>query len=295
MSDSTLSQRVAIGLTLGFVVLGTAATPAPRHTPVKPALLSGLVWRNIGPLRAGRVAAVTGAVGEPGVFYAGLPEGGVWKTTNAGATWNPIFDAITAASSVGAVEVAPSDTNVIYVGMGDIITGGAIDEGDGMYKSVDAGATWKHIGLDSTTQIPSILVDPENPAVVLVAAQGNVHQKSQARGVFRSTDGGTTWTRTLFVSDQIGAVKLAAAHDKPSVILAATDQHYVDPGSTARGAFGGPSGTHLFKSTDEGAHVARTHRQWHPGAQWPRVRGGREPHRRSADVPDREFRSLSLR
>jgi hypothetical protein len=253
MSDSIVSKRVATGLTLGLVVLlGTAATPAPRRTPVKPALISGLVWRNIGPLRAGRVAAVTGAVGEPGVFYAGLPEGGVWKTTNAGVTWNPIFDAITSASSVGAIEVAPSDTNVIYVGMGDIITGGAIDEGDGVYKSVDAGRTWKHLGLDSTTQIPSIVVDPVNPDIVLLAAQGNVHKKSQARGVFRSTDGGTTWTRTLFVSDEIGAVKLAAAHDKPSVMIAATDQHYVEPRSTARGAFGGPSGTHLFKSTDEG-------------------------------------------
>ncbi|HEY5220485.1 MAG TPA: hypothetical protein VIJ16_11785, partial [Gemmatimonadaceae bacterium] len=190
---------------------------------------------------------------EPGVFYFGSPSAGVWKTTNAGVTWNPIFDSVKGVASVGAIEVAPSDTSVIYVGTGDIITGGAINEGNGVYKSTDAGRTWQHMGLDATKQIPSIIVDPANPDIVMVAAQGNVHAKSDQRGVFRSTDGGATWTKVLYVNDEIGAVKLAYAHDKPSVILATTDEHYVAPGSGGRGAFGGPSGTHLFKSTDEGA------------------------------------------
>ncbi len=258
MSHSVLPPRWGARLLLAFPVAAlVAAGPAPKPRPIppdpiRPDLLSGMVWRNIGPLRAGRVAAVSGAVGEPGVFYIGLPEGGVWKSSNAGITWEPIFDSITSASSVGAVEVAPSDTSIIYVGMGDIITGGAIDEGNGMYKSTDAGHTWQHIGLEETKQIPSIFVDPANPDVVLVAAQGNIHLKSGMRGVFRSTDGGAHWTRTLFVNDEIGAVKITAAHDKPSVMLATTDQHFVELGNPNRGAFGGPSGTHLFKSTDEG-------------------------------------------
>jgi len=237
--------------TAGLAAAALLTTGA--RSPVHPDLVAGLVWRNIGPLRAGRVSAVSGAIGEPGVFYIGSPSGGVWKTTNAGITWEQTFtDVVKDVASVGAVEVAPSDTNVIYVGTGDIITGGAINEGNGVYKSTDAGKTWTHLGLDATKQIPSIIVDPANPDLVMVAAQGNVHAKSDQRGVFRSTDGGRTWTRTLYVNDEIGAVKLAYAHDKPSVILATTDEHYVEPGSTARGAFGGPSGTHLFKSTDEG-------------------------------------------
>ena len=236
----------------GAGVVGVALLTVGWAAPVRPDLFAGLVWRNIGPLRAGRVAAVTGAVGEPGVFYAGLPSAGVWKTDNAGTTWYPIFDAVKDVSSVGAIEVAPSDTNVIYVGTGDIITGGSINEGNGVYKSTDAGRTWQHLGLDATKQIPSILVDPANPDVVMIAAQGNIHAKSDMRGVFRSTDGGKTWTKTLYVDDETGAVKLAWAHDKPSIILATTDLHYVAPGATGRGAFGGPNGTHLFKSTDEG-------------------------------------------
>src|SRR4051812_780988 len=144
---------------------------------------SGMVWRNIGPFRGGRVSAVTGAIGQPGVFYMGLPLGGVWKTTGAGTTWYPIFDSVKEASSVGAIEVAPSDPNVIYVGMGDLITGGGINEGNGVYKSTDAGKTWQHMGLDDTRQIPSILVDPHNPNIVMVAAQGNVHALSETRGL----------------------------------------------------------------------------------------------------------------
>ncbi|MGH7670595.1 MAG: WD40/YVTN/BNR-like repeat-containing protein, partial [Gemmatimonadaceae bacterium] len=253
MLKRVLSHRRWSSLGLASVALLTIGARPPAHPPVRPDMLAGLVWRNIGPLRAGRVAAVTGAIGEPGVFYFGSPSGGVWKTTNAGITWNQTFtDVVKDVASVGAIEVAPSDTNVIYVGTGDIITGGAINEGNGVYKSTDAGKTWTHLGLDGTKQIPSIIVDPANPDIVMVAAQGNVHAKSDQRGVFRSTDGGQTWTKTLYVNDETGAVKLAYAHDKPSVILATTDEHYVAPGSGARGAFGGPNGTHLFKSADEG-------------------------------------------
>ncbi|MEO8945800.1 MAG: hypothetical protein ABI338_04820, partial [Gemmatimonadaceae bacterium] len=180
------------------------------------------------------------------------PLGGVWKTTNAGATWFPIFDAVKEASSVGAIEVAPSDTNVIYVGMGDMITGGGINEGNGVYKSTDAGKTWTHLGLDATKQIPSIIVDPRDPNVVMIAAQGNIHAKTDVRGVYRSTDGGKTWTKTLYVDDETGIQKIAHAYDRPDVIFATTVHHYVAPGiqtaSTPRPA----GGTSLYKSTDNG-------------------------------------------
>ena len=224
--------------------------------PARAQLVSGLLWRNVGPFRAGRVSAVSGAIGESGVFYAGFPAGGVWKTTNAGTTWDPIFDSVTSVSSIGAVEVAPSDTSVIYVGTGDMPTGGNIDEGDGLYRSVDAGHTWRHLGLDSTKQIPSILVDPRDPNLVLAAAQGSLHAKSGARGVFRSTDGGRTWTKKLYLDDETGIQKLAWAFDRPSVIFATTDRHFFAP-NEGRFGFGGaggtgPTGTALYKSTDEG-------------------------------------------
>jgi hypothetical protein len=242
------------------------AVATVHAAPVDANLFSGLVWRNIGPFRGGRVSAVSGAVGQAGVFYAGLPLGGVWKTTSAGTTWYPIFDTVKEASSVGAIEVAPSDPNVIYVGMGDLITGGGINEGNGVYKSTDAGRTWQHVGLDGTKQIPSILVDPHNPSLVLVAAQGDVHAHTDERGLYRSTDGGRTWTKTLYVDTDTGVQKIAWAYDRPNVMLAMTVRHYTDP-AAPRGGLGAaspnpadgrgaaqttPTGTAMFKSTDEG-------------------------------------------
>lgn len=232
------------------------ATPVPPPAgPIDPAFYHGLVWRNVGPFRAGRIASVTGAVGQPGVFYAGLPEGGVWKTTSAGATWFPVFDSIKSVAAVGAIGVAPSDPNVVYAGTGDMPTGGSINQGDGMYRSSDAGLTWRHIGLEESRQIPSLLVDPRDPNLVIAAAQGDLHHKSDARGVFRTTDGGATWTRTLFVDQETGIEKLASAFDEPQVIFATTDRHYSAPGAIQRrGAApdSGPTGTALYKSSDEG-------------------------------------------
>jgi hypothetical protein len=222
--------------------------------PVQPDLISGLRWRMVGPFRGGRIAAVTGVIGQPGTFYIGLPLGGVWKTTSAGTTWYPVMDGVKEASSVGSVQVAPSDPNIVYAGMGDLITGGGINEGNGMYKSVDAGKTWEHLGLDETKQIPSILVDPKDPNLVLIAAQGNVHKHMDMRGVFRSTDGGRNWTKTLYVDDETGGQEIAWAFDNPKVMLATTVLHYTDP-LAVRGGPGGtpaPSKTKLFKSTDEG-------------------------------------------
>ena len=186
--------------------------PLALRPPVNPNLYSGLVWRNIGPFRGGRVSAVTGVIGQPGMFYIGLPLGGVWQTTGAGTTWYPIFDDVKEASSVGSIQVAPSDPNIIYVGMGDLITGGGINEGNGVYKSTDAGKTWKHLGLDDTKQIPSILVDPKDPNLVLRAAQGNIHTFTHSRGVFRSTDGGVR----VSLRPAIGGVGPGAVADAAS-------------------------------------------------------------------------------
>ncbi|MGH7653388.1 MAG: WD40/YVTN/BNR-like repeat-containing protein [Gemmatimonadaceae bacterium] len=226
-------------------------------TPLEPNLVSGLRWRMVGPFRGGRVAAVTGVIGQPGTFYIGMPLGGVWKTTSAGTVWYPVMDGVKEASSVGSVQVAPSDPNIVYAGMGDLITGGGINEGNGMYKSVDAGKTWEHLGLDETKQIPSILVDPKDPNLVIIAAQGNVHKHMDTRGVFRSTDGGKHWTKTLYVDDETGGQEIAWAFDSPKVMLATTVQHYSDPLAVRGGGPGGggaqqPTRTKLFKSIDEG-------------------------------------------
>ena len=259
---STLLRLSAATVIFAAIFAAHSDSPVGSANPaVDPRLYSSLTWRNLGPFRAGRVAAVTGAIGQPGVFYAGLPAGGVWKTTSAGETWYPIFDAIHDVSSIGAIEVAPSDPNVVYVGTGDMITGGAINEGNGVYKSTDAGRTWRHIGLEATKQIPSMLVDVHNPNVVLVAAQGDVHVKSETRGVYRSTDGGATWTRTLFVDDSTGAEKIARASDVPDVIFATTVRHYsappplIAPNVATRPPAApdtGPTQTLVFKSTDAG-------------------------------------------
>ncbi len=246
---------------LGVAVLVVAFSSISLAQSVRPELYSGLKWRSVGPFRGGRVAAVSGAIGQSGTFYMGMPAGGVWKTTSAGTTWYPIFDDNKEVSSVGAIEVAPSSPNIIYVGMGDLITGGTINEGDGIYKSIDAGKSWTHLGLETSKQIPSILVDPHDPNLVLAATQGNIREESEDRGVFRSIDGGKTWTKTLYVDKQTGAQKIAWAYDHPSVMLATTVRHYNAPGAQRAGPNGAGGGggqgtatnsTRLYISHDEG-------------------------------------------
>ena len=223
-----------------LLLIGSLSRPAVAQ--VDPSLLSGMVWRNVGPFRGGRVTAVTGALGQPGVYYFGTPIGGVWKTTSAGTTWFPIFDGIKTVASIGAVQVAPSDPDVVYVGTG------FVNDGDGVYKSTDAGATWTHLGMEDTRRISSLLVDPKDPNLVLMGALGGLRAPGPVRGVFRSTDGGKSWTRTLHAGDSVGVSDLEWAYDHPEVILAATR-------TTVGGFFGpqaGATGTRLFKSTDEG-------------------------------------------
>jgi photosystem II stability/assembly factor-like uncharacterized protein len=213
-------------------------------------LYSGLRWRMIGPFRGGRVNAVTGVVGQPDTFYFGSVGGGVWKSLNSGRTWTPIFDS-TNVASIGAIAVAQSNPNVIYVGTGEPDMRDSIAFGNGVYKSTDAGKTWKHLGLENTKQIGRIIIDPKNPDTVFVAALGNVYAANPDRGVYRSRDGGATWQKVLFKNDDLGAIDLAF-DPTDSKIVYATLWNVRRPPWFIYAPANGP-GAGIFKSTDSGA------------------------------------------
>ncbi len=209
-------------------------------------------WRQIGPFRAGRVTAVAGIPGNAAVYYMGTPGGGVWKTVNAGTTWSPIFDSVpTPTSSIGAIQVSISDPNTIYVGTGDVsMVGSSVNMGDGVYKSTDAGKTWRHVGLDETEHIGNMWVDPTNPDIVLVAALGRTYSKNENRGVFKTADGGRTWKKVLYKDDVTGAVDIAFAAGNPKIGYTALMEHYTRPGQRAAIESTGTAG--VYKTTDGG-------------------------------------------
>jgi photosystem II stability/assembly factor-like uncharacterized protein len=232
----------------GLACASLLASALSAGAQVNPDLYAGLKWRNVGPFHGGRIASVTGVIGQPGVFYAGMPQGGIWKTTSAGVTWFPVMDEVTSVDSIGAIQVAPSDPNIIYAGAGDPIRGSL---GNGMWKSTDAGKTWQHIGLEDTVKIGSIVVDPSDPNLVVVAAQGDTTR--HGGGVYRSTDGGQTWTVTLKAPDYDGIREVEYAYDDPSVMLADTQGTGGErPGAGGRGPRAKVKPAQLFKSTDEG-------------------------------------------
>jgi photosystem II stability/assembly factor-like uncharacterized protein len=200
-----IRHLIALAGLFVVLILGTYPLVAQQYDRD---LYSGLRWRMIGPFRAGRVNAVSGVAGQPDTFYFGSVGGGVWKTTNAGRTWLPMSDA-TGIASIGAIGVAPSNPNIVYVGSGEPDMRDSIQFGDGMYKSADAGKTWKHIGLENTRQIGRVIVDPKNPNIVLVAALGHAYGPNSDRGVYRTRDGGLTWQKVLFKNDDLGAIDLA--------------------------------------------------------------------------------------
>jgi photosystem II stability/assembly factor-like uncharacterized protein len=225
-----------------------ASTPASDVGQVDPALFKALHWRGIGPYRGGRAIAVSGVSGEPGLFYFGAVAGGVWKTIDSGATWKPIFDG-QPTSAIGALAVAQSNHNIIYVGSGEGALRGNITYGDGIYKSSDAGKTWSNIGLKDTRQIGALIVDPNNPDVVLVAAIGHAFGPSSERGVFRTTDGGKHWNKVLYKDEQTGAIDVTFDPHDPRIVYAAMWQVRRQPWNFSSG---GP-GSGLYRSTDEGA------------------------------------------
>ncbi len=178
-------------------------------------LLSGMEYRLIGPFRGGRSAAVCGDVHNPLRFLMGATGGGLWETTDGGNKWKNISDGFF-GGSIGAVALADSDPNVIYVGGGEVTIRGNVSSGDGVWRSDDGGATWKHVGLEDSRHIPRIRVDPRDANLVYAAALGHLYGPSQQRGVFRSRDGGTTWERVLFVSDEVGACDLLLDPNNPA-------------------------------------------------------------------------------
>jgi photosystem II stability/assembly factor-like uncharacterized protein len=214
---------------------------------VNPGLIGGMKWRQIGPFRGGRVVAVSGVPGDPATWYFGGVGGGVWKSTDVGASWKPVFDG-QKISSIGAIAVADSDHNVVYVGTGEACPRGNISYGDGLYKSVDAGLTWKNMGLRDTRHIGAVIVHPKNPDIVLVAALGHAFGPNEERGVFRSADGGANWTKVLYKDRDTGAIDVAFDPDNPNIVYASLWQMRRQPWNFSSG---GP-GSGLYKSADAG-------------------------------------------
>ena len=234
-----------------FLALAFAA-PLLQGDTIDPARFQELHWRLIGPFRGGRVLAVTGVPGEPQHFYFGSVNGGVWETNDTGRTWRPIFDS-QPIGSIGAIAVAPSNPRVLYVGSGEADMRSDIAQGNGMYKSVDGGKTWTHIGLEDSQQIARILVDPADANVVFVAALGHPYGPNRERGVYRSRDGGATWQRVLGRNDEdTGAVDLAFEPGNARAVYAALWQTRRTPWSVYPPSNGPGSG--FFKSTDGGDH-----------------------------------------
>lgn len=226
---------------------GSDSTTAP---PAYDPALRGLQWRLVGPFRGGRAVAVAGDPVKPLVFYFGAVDGGVWKTENAGATWRNVTDGTSDLASVGAIAVAPSDPNVLYVGTGEADLREDLTGGSGMYRTTDGARSWRHIGLEDTRHIAAVRVDPHDPNLVYVAAMGHAFGPNPERGVYRSRDGGATWRRVLFLNDSTGAIDLALDPANPRILYAAMWKFQRFPWGFSAG--GGRSG--LWKSTDGGDH-----------------------------------------
>jgi photosystem II stability/assembly factor-like uncharacterized protein len=221
---------------------GTAVQQYDRN------LYQSMRWRCVGPFRAGRTVGATGVPGQPNVFYIGVNNGGVWKTTDYGLTWRPVFDD-QPTGSIGDLAVAPSDPNIIYVGSGEGLQRPDLSTGDGIYKSTDGGKTWRNVGLRDAQQIGSVIIDPKDPNRVFVAALGHPYGPNEERGVYRSTDGGATWRRVLYKDENTGAIQVA--FDPTNSQLVYADLWAGRQGPWENGAWQGPE-SGLFKSTDGG-------------------------------------------
>lgn len=236
---------VACAFCAAFVTTGADARP------YDPSLYSAMRYRLVGPFRGGRAITVAGIPGDAKTLYFGAVGGGVWKSTNGGRTWNPIFDSQHVAS-IGAVAVAPSDSRIVYVGSGEADMRSDIQAGDGMYRSDDAGKTWQHIGLTDTRQIAKVVVDPRDADVVYVAALGHQYGPNAERGVFKTTDGGRTWNHILFKNDDTGAIDLSMDPHDSNVLFASLWQTRRPPWNVYPPSNGPGSG--VYKTTDGGSH-----------------------------------------
>ena len=212
-------------------------------------IIENLEWRNIGPDRGGRSLAVSGSSSRINEYFFGAVGGGLWKTTDGGVTWNPITDGQINSSSVGAIAVANSNPDILFIGMGETELRGNIMQGDGVYKSIDAGKTWTHMGLEDTQAISKIRIHPKNPNIVYVAALGHPYGNNKERGLFKSIDGGKNWKKILYKSSKTGAIDLILDPNNPDTIYTSFWQVYRTPYKM----LGGGQECSLYKSTDGGA------------------------------------------
>lgn len=238
-----LTGLCSIGLAVGWLPAQTTSSE-----PDLSAVYQSMEWRNIGPDRGGRSLGISGSPGRPNEYYFGATGGGLWKTVDGGNEWFPVTDGQLTSSSVGAVAVAETNPDIVYIGMGEVQLRGSITQGDGVYKTTDGGKTWRHLGLEETQAVARIRVHPTDPNIVYVAALGHPYGENEERGVFRSTDGGNTWKKVLYVSDKAGAVDLIIDRTNPKVIYATTWQVY----RKAWKMWGGGPDCKLFKSVDGG-------------------------------------------
>jgi len=249
MRISIFSKSVVAKTVFGTLLWAIGSSSSIATDTVDPALIAAMEWRLVGPYRGGRVTTVAGVPDNPQLYYMGATGGGVWKTGNAGLTWENLSDGFFGVGTIGAVAVAESDPNVIYVGTGEkSIRGVTTSQGHGMYKSTDAGTTWSHIGLPKAGQIARIKIHPTNSDIAYAAVQGQIWGPNEERGVYRTTDGGETWKQVLSVDAQTGATDLRMDPTNPRILYAAMWEHgrkpwYVLSGGTAGG---------IFKSTDAG-------------------------------------------
>ncbi|HEY4980243.1 MAG TPA: hypothetical protein VII25_13825, partial [Candidatus Acidoferrum sp.] len=232
-----------------FFILGIAfvSSSCLAQQPIDPKTYEGMKWRLIGPFRGGRSLTAVGVTSQPNTYYFGAVSGGVWKTTDGGLSWDPIFDKQT-ISSIGSIAVSDSDPNVIYVGTGEACIRGDISYGDGVYKSVDAGKTWSNIGLKDSRHIGAVIVHPTQPDIAFVAALGHAYGPNQERGIFRTRDGGKTWEKVLYLNDRTGGIDIVFDPQNPHVLFAAMWEGYRTPWSLNSG--GEKSG--LYRSGDDG-------------------------------------------
>jgi len=240
-------RRTTVLALLALATLGTLGESVAAQRPDS-SLFQEMRWRMIGPFRASRTKAGTGVPSQPNLFYIGVVNGGVWKTTDYGRTWDPIFDS-QGTGSVGAITVAPSDPNVVYVGSGEGLQRPDLSTGDGIYKSTDAGQTWTHLGLRAGQQIPQIIVDPRDPNRLFVAVLGHPYGPNAERGIFRSTDGGRTFEKILYKDENTGGIDVAFDPQNANTVYAVLWEARQAPWEN--GAFNGP-GSGIYKSTDGG-------------------------------------------
>ncbi|MEM6805825.1 MAG: glycosyl hydrolase, partial [Bacteroidota bacterium] len=244
-----LQKSLILGILLLFSYTSNQAQEKTTSTNgIDARFFEKMEWRNIGPYRGGRSLGAAGSPGRKNEYYFGATGGGLWKTIDGGTNWFPVTDGQVTSSSVGAVAVAETNPDVVYIGMGEVQLRGSITQGDGVYKTTDGGKTWRHLGLKETQAVSRIRIHPSNPDIVYVASLGHPYGDNEERGVFRSTDGGNTWEKVLYVSDKAGAVDLIIDRTNPKILYASTWQVY----RKAWKMWGGGPDCKLWKSVDGG-------------------------------------------